>query len=528
MKFNTLDNVSGAAVQFSTTFGFKPQLNFVEQIQQHPFYPSLLSISEVLETEAGIKNFAVKLKPEQLKEVHFPCLAHLNSNGGEYALLKAVTDEMVIYELNAKKKKLALADFVKIWSGVVLLTDSEKITLQRKIEFQEFAPYLLPALGIVLLALLFVNSLQNSIFHPFNFTAQFIIIVIGLAVSVLLLLQSLGKINTLIQQICGGDTKHNCNSILSAKAANVTTWLSLSDLGFLYFSGGLMLLFLSENKTAISLVILFNVLALPFTFWSVYYQWQIAKTWCRLCLMIQGLFWLQAIFSFYSFSQQPFFFGFNLSPLPFLLLIYVFPLVVWMSVKPLVKNLQEIKPLKQELNKFKFNLEAFDQLLKNQKQYIGSLPKTTLVLGNPDSALTITMVSNPFCNPCAKAHQFLEEWIAKEIDFRLNIVYTFSMNENDRQQQFFKHLLAIQKTDIHLVEKALKDWYSLDYQKLDSWKEKYPTKTDEEDKLELLEQVNWCKMNEIKGTPTFYINGYQLPDSYRLKDLKYILMNLAN
>ena len=148
------------------------------------------------------------------------------------------------------------------------------------------------------------------------------------------------------------------------------------------------------------------------------------------------------------------------------------------------------------------------------------------MLGNPNATLQITMVSNPFCNPCAQAHQFLEEWISKGIDFKLNIVYTFSMDDNDTRKQFFKQLIALRKVDEIQVENALKDWNSSDYPTLENWKAKYPANNTINDKIELLEQVNWCKLNEIKGTPTFFINTYKLPENYRLKDLKYVLMNL--
>ncbi len=83
MRTNNLDNASAAAINFSNFYGFKPETDFINQIQQHPFYPSLWGISEVLEKEAGVKNFAVKIEPNQLKEVNFPCMAHLNTRGGE-------------------------------------------------------------------------------------------------------------------------------------------------------------------------------------------------------------------------------------------------------------------------------------------------------------------------------------------------------------------------------------------------------------------------------------------------------------
>nr|MBC7611731.1 thioredoxin domain-containing protein [Pseudopedobacter sp.] len=527
MTNTKLDPITATTINFSNYFGFDAVTQLQEKLLQHPYYPSLLSISEVLENEAGIKNFAVKIQSDQLHEVNLPCMAHLNTKGGEYVLITEVKADKIFYELEGKKRQISFADFEKIWTGVVLVSEVQKQELKQKLNYKVLIPYLVPLFSIALIGILFFKSLTITLFSPILFTGQFICLVAGLSISVMLLIQSLGRSNSFIQQLCGSESKHNCNHILSSQAAHLTSWFSLSDLGFLYFSGSLLILFLSHDSTAAVAILTLNVLALPFTFWSVYYQWKIARTWCRLCLMIQGLFWLQALFSFFTLYKYPALFSvFNFYQIPLLLIVFLFPSVVWLSSKDLFKNAQKLVPLQSELNKFKFNVEVFKNQLYSQNQYVGALPKTTIVLGNPDSLLAITMISNPFCNPCAKAHQFLEEWITKGMDFKLNIVYTFRMDENDKQQHFFKHLLAIQQTDIHLVEKALKNWYSQDYQKLDSWKEKYPINVKEEDKLELLEQVNWCKLNEIKGTPTFYINGYQLPKQYQLKDLKYVLMNL--
>lgn len=35
--------------------------------------------------------------------------------------------------------------------------------------------------------------------------------------------------------------------------------------------------------------------------------------------------------------------------------------------------------------------------------------------------------------------------------------------------------------------------------------------------------ADWCNAAGIKHTPTFYFNGYRLPDLYQLKDLAYFM-----
>jgi len=34
---------------------------------------------------------------------------------------------------------------------------------------------------------------------------------------------------------------------------------------------------------------------------------------------------------------------------------------------------------------------------------------------------------------------------------------------------------------------------------------------------------NWCKEIKIQATPTFLVNGYQLPEAYKIEDVKYLI-----
>jgi protein-disulfide isomerase len=43
----------------------------------------------------------------------------------------------------------------------------------------------------------------------------------------------------------------------------------------------------------------------------------------------------------------------------------------------------------------------------------------------------------------------------------------------------------------------------------------------QDEKVEAMK--DWCSKTEIQFTPTFFINGYQLPSNYSVNDLKYFL-----
>ncbi len=68
--------------------------------------------------------------------------------------------------------------------------------------------------------------------------------------------------------------------------------VSWSEVGLSYFgvSTAILLIF----PQCIGWLALVNLLCLPFTFWSIWYQRFRLHTWCTLCVTTQALLWLQA------------------------------------------------------------------------------------------------------------------------------------------------------------------------------------------------------------------------------------------
>lgn len=65
-----------------------------EALQNHPDYPSMLSISDGLKTWK-IENMAVKVEKEKLDELPFPFIAHTKENGGSFIPVKRFADDKV-------------------------------------------------------------------------------------------------------------------------------------------------------------------------------------------------------------------------------------------------------------------------------------------------------------------------------------------------------------------------------------------------------------------------------------------------
>lgn len=180
-------------------------------------------------------------------------------------------------------------------------------------------------------------------------------------------------------------------------------------------------------------------------------------------------------------------------------------------------------PFKTAAKKFKFNSDLFKQALKNQPRYAVDNDLMPIVLGNPDAETIITMVSNPYCGPCGNAHQTLSEWMKTRKDLQFKFLFTTADDDDDARTQVARHATALsQLRDKSIVENALEDWYHPST-KYEDWILKYPVDLNKTVEDATARQKKWCELAEIEFTPTILINGFKLPDPYRLEDIKYLI-----
>ncbi len=268
-----------------------------------------------------------------------------------------------------------------------------------------------------------------------------------------------------------------------------------------------------------------SILALPYTIFSVYYQWRIAKQWCLLCLGVQALLLLggmNAIANNFLFT------------LPYLsiiffaktILLYLLPLLIWHAIKPTILKLQEVKNTKREYLRIKFNTDIFAILLNKQKTVITSSEGLGINMGNLDAANTIIKVCNPYCGPCATAHPKIEALLEQNKNVKARIIFKTTNNEANPALKPVKHLLAIAAEGNAIkTRQALDDWYLPEEKDYEVFNAKYKMNGELErqgDKVQAMEK--WCSANEITYTPTIFINGQQLPDAYSIEDLQYFLL----
>lgn len=499
-----------------------------ESLLSHPDYPSLLSISEVL-TGWKVENAALQLNGERLLELEAPFLVANDQDNGEFSVVTRIDKKSVVQEDGLGKHiESSLTDFIRDWSGVVLLAEADEqsgerdYAQKRRQELLSMArlPLIIAGfLGVILVLLI------NWNFYSWQAIALLFAYTAGLLLSLLLLIPQLDGANSLIKDICGFSSKTDCNSILTSSAAKI--WgISWAEIGFFYFIGGLsIILFSNGNYSSVPFTVIkwVNFLALPYTFYSIYYQWRIAKTWCVLCLGVQGLLWFTFSVHFISSGLE-----FNAVPaqsFPGILISYGLPILVWFSIKPFLEKAAQADKWQLRLQQLKNNAELFRTLLHNQKQ-MPSVQRfiTPIILGNPQAEHTITIVTNPFCGPCARTHTKLEQLLEENSSVKAQII--FATCSDKRRTQVAEHFFALQRAGKD-VKTAMNAWYEQPVKNYAEWAKKYPVEFIDKAAKESALHCDWCTLANIKLTPTIFIDGYTLPKQYDLSDMSRLINQIA-
>jgi uncharacterized membrane protein len=494
-------------------------------MQRHPDFPSLLSISEVL-SSWKIDNAALHLDTvEQLREIPLPFIAHLKKKGGWYVLVNQINEKYIWYFDSEKGAvTLALNEFEKKWAGTILLAETDEqsgeidYNLNRKKErlANLRGPFLLGGTLLVLLIVLLVGGYN---YLPSDWLLFFTKIS-GLFLTGLLIAKQLGSKNYLTDRICSINAKTSCADVLNSPAAKLWGWLSWSDLGLLYFAGGLFSLALIGNQPKVrDLLNDIALIAMPYIAFSIYYQAYKVRQWCTLCLGVQVIFAIEGLLALIQLTTLP---G-SIEPYLVLLTSFLLPTLAWVTIKPLLTSRLQSGWEHEELVAVKRNPAIFRTLLIQQSQAPPiSDDLYPIVFGNSDAECKITIVTDPYCSSCSKAHKDLEQLVLHNQNVNVTNIFS-TVSNSSPATKVVMHVLALAKQGTLAIE-ALTDWYNQKNKDYDTWAKRYPTETPLSDQVAMCQvHRKWCHDADIMETPTIYIDGYKIPETYKLESLSWIL-----
>lgn len=166
--------------------------------------------------------------------------------------------------------------------------------------------------------------------------------------------------------------------------------------------------------------------------------------------------------------------------------------------------------------------EVFLVLLKQQPFYKVGLEDSSIMWGNVESKLLITIITNPHCNPCAEIHKQIKK-LMNEVADKVYIQYIFSSfnKELESSGSFLTALYMKNKDNKKYVDECFDEWFESGKSDRENFFIKYGVGLDlHQAKYEYDKHIHWCKSFKIEYTPIVLINGYRLSKDYALEDLK--------
>ena len=529
-------------VTFLDLLGIKHTKSYANRyFNEHPHKYNLYGLSKML-TDYDVENVATRIpdKENNISEIETPFIAQFS---GDFVVVDKIEPERISFLWKGAHHNLPVAKFVEAWTGIVLLAESseksgepdyekhrqtELINLLKKTAFFSFCGFFL--------LIAYLNYYRNNpISQLFGYSIMLLLNLAGLYISWLLLLKQINIDSQYADKICSLFKQKDCNNILESEAAKLFDIIGWSEIGFGYFlTNVLILLFAPALITSIALL---NLFTLPYAFWGVWYQKAKAKQWCVLCLLVQIVLWGIFIVNCIFGLQIPALLTRELIPLLIVGGCYIFSMLAINLLIPKLNTEKTIQSLKQSLNSIKANEDVFKTLLMQQPFYEVSQSDSQILFGNPDAKLVITILTNPFCNPCAKMHARLEN-LLKETKGNVCIQYIFSsFNESlDYANRYMiaaylnPPLLEGQEEAPHIpfwrgqgeaTWQLLSDWFTKGKILREVFFEKLQLDmTNPAVEVEFQKHEVWKEKTQIRTTPTILVNWYKLPENYKIEDLR--------
>ena len=209
-------------------------------------------------------------------------------------IVTGVTDSDVSYLSQSQPETAGRDRFIASMTGNVLVAIPRHDAGEpdyRSHSFSDIAnrakSWILGACALGLIIYLFVS---NHLYSHVSTVLLTLINMAGVYIGWLLVQKSAHIKNRHADAVCSVVEAGGCDDILETSAAKFFGIFGWSEVGLAYFSVSLLCLLVFPQY--IGSLALINLVCLPFSFWSVWYQRFKAKTWCTLCLCVQSMLWL--------------------------------------------------------------------------------------------------------------------------------------------------------------------------------------------------------------------------------------------
>ena len=497
------------------------------QLSSHPSYPSLHALTGVL-NHFSIPNVALRLAVNQeiLNQLPNSFIANINNNEGEdLVLIEKKKDKIKVIKDNNDSIIISKATFLKQWKGIIVAIEKDETvneTVQNPIT--KYAKWAMLSIVVVLTG--YLMFISGSVFSNLHF----ILSVVGLVISTFIVKHELGLQSSTANSFCNLSQKTSCDAVLNSNGATIFGVFKLSDVSIITFSCCCLFWALSyiSNTVNTSLMLIVSLLAFPFVIYSVYYQFNVVKKWCPLCLAIASVLLIQIGLVFATNNNLQLL-TLNFQSVMFFSIALITSIGFWSVLKPLIKKKETLEKVEVEHYKFKRNFSVF-KVLHDESDMLKTFSPIPgeISLGNPKAETKLVIVTSPLCYYCKEAHSDID-YLLNRIGESINVIIRFNVTTYKRDNQLFNitsRLLDLYNSCSNKeVTKALNEVYKNGVN-LQDWLSSQNIISNNSYNAILEQQSEWCNTNAINFTPALYVNGKLFPKEYDRKDLIYFIDDL--
>lgn len=496
-------------------------------VVSHPDYPSLLSISDSLQ-QLGIKSNVAVIKAKYLGKPSFPYLLHNLTKPERLHLIKD-QDDLSVFKKGLSGETIII---LKADPNQNIKDEQHNAALKKENIFAVAVNVLSVALAGLLLIAAVINF--NWVYVGFLLTA-----VCGAITAYLLFVKALGITYKPVEAFCNAGKRMNCDRILNAADAQLFGFFTFTDAAISYFAFQLMMLglFVPLNTDPFLGIFAATVLcSILVIIYSIYYQKGKARTWCRLCLVVDAILLIQnGIVTTYFFTGGALFEVISYASVLIALLLFVAIAASVVLLKDRLELLNASANREMAALRVKHDPDVFIKLLFKQEKVDATPFKQEMVIGDAKAPIKILMVANLHCNPCRKAYKVVKQLAAAYPDkICFSICLTPDMNKAIGRHSASTYFIRYWQQHIYggnnpafQTQKFINDWYS--QMNPEIFAKQYPADGEINERFNQLDEKHyqWVEENNIVRTPTFFVNGYELPRNYSLTDFMALAPGLA-
>lgn len=263
------------------------------RFRQMPFQ-SMFGLKNLLR-DYGIGAIGLRTAPDSrqsvLAQLPVPFLADTDDG---FAIVLKVEADAVVYMSQHRTFKVAASRFAAGWNGIALLASADSTSVEPDYKSHRMARLIATLkyrlLQVLVVALVAFAMWQSGLYARWQAWMVVALDCGGIMLSWMLVQKSLGIHTQAAQAVCSILEEGGCDRIAQSQASSFLGIFKWSEVGLAYFAVSLLAMLMFPHTLPVLAAI--NILALPYTIWSISYQKFKAKVWCTLCVSVQLTLWL--------------------------------------------------------------------------------------------------------------------------------------------------------------------------------------------------------------------------------------------